>query len=231
MALKTIHVLQHVEVEGPGYIIEWAKNNSVQINYTRLFNGDALPNNTSFDLLLIMGGPMGVNDSKDYPWILQERKFINKCINANKAILGICLGAQFLAKAMGGKVYKNLQPEIGWFPITRCENLPAALHNLFPNNATVFHWHGDTFDIPVGALPLYSSKATPNQGFIYADKVIALQFHLEATKDAVVAMTTEFEDELTKADYVQDAKEILARENLISENNVIMSKILNYLLH
>lgn len=232
MVSKKIHVLQHVEVEGPAYIKEWANAKGVSLSYTYFYENYEIPSPDAFDLLVVMGGPMGVNDTVAYPWILEERAFIKQCIEINKPILGICLGSQFLAKACGSSVYRNTQPEIGWFPLTLSENntIPSSLKAILPSKPEVFHWHGDTFDIPTKAIHLYSSSATPNQAFLIEDKIIALQFHLEATNESLRNMTDTFADHLVESEFVQDAESIISQENLVRENNQIMANLLSYLL-
>ncbi len=114
--MKTLHIhyLQHVSFEGLGYIENWISNNNHQLSGTKFFEGEVLPNNHSFDWLIVMGGPMGVNDYGKYPWLKPEKEFIRNAIENDKTVIGICLGAQLIASVLGGKVFPGIQKEIGW---------------------------------------------------------------------------------------------------------------------
>ena len=200
-----LHYLQHVPFEGLGFIAaEWGSKHHIQISCTRLFAGDAFPDLSDMDALVIMGGSMGIYDEEEFPWLREEKIFIRKAIDAELPILGICLGAQLLADVLGAKVYPNTQKEIGWFPIQRSTDAPDWL----PPELTVFHWHGDTFDLPEGAIHLASSEATPNQGFFYKDHVVALQFHLETTPESMNHLIENCGAELSPAPFVQTAEQM-----------------------
>jgi GMP synthase-like glutamine amidotransferase len=179
-----LHWLQHVPFEGLGCIEPWAAAKAFDISCTRLFADEPLPAIGTFDWLVIMGGPMGIYDLDEHPWLAAEKKFIKSSIDAGKTVLGICLGAQLIADVLGAKVYPGPQKEIGWFPIRRAENAPE----LIPAELTAFHWHGDTFDLPLGTIRIASSKACRNQGFVYDNRVVALQFHLETTPESMEAL-------------------------------------------
>jgi len=137
-----LHWLQHVPFEGLGIIEEWAETNSFEFSCTRLHADEQLPRIGSFDWLVVMGGPMGIYDHEEHPWLVAEKRFIKNAIDAGKTVLGICLGAQLIADVLGAKVYAGPQKEIGWFPIRRAEGAPE----IIPEELTAFHWHGDTFD-------------------------------------------------------------------------------------
>ena len=161
-----IHALQHVPFEGLGKIEEWAAKADHSIKSTRLHLHEPLPSIDSFDTLLVMGGPMGANDDGKYRWMRGEKLLIELAIQKEKKVLGVCLGAQLLAHVLGAKVYPNSQKEIGWFPIEL--NPPNVRHHplsVLPQRTTVFHWHGDTFDIPKGATHLARSRACEKSGF------------------------------------------------------------------
>src|SRR5271165_3985143 len=110
-----LHALQHVPFEGPAAIADWAAAQGVSMTVAHLYRGDALPSLSDFDMLAVMGGPMSVNDSSHYTWLDPEIAFMRAAIGAGKAVLGICLGAQMIAKALGARVYPGAQKEIGWF--------------------------------------------------------------------------------------------------------------------
>ncbi|WP_316833055.1 type 1 glutamine amidotransferase [Pedobacter aquatilis] len=163
-----VHYLQHVDFEGPAYIESWCEQKHHEISGTRFFEADyELPLLNSFDILIVLGGPMSVYDETDYPWLKTEKDFISSCIAAGKKVVGICLGAQLSAVCLGAKVIKAANKEIGWFPVYPTENClqKAWFYDLFSANPKVFHWHGETFQIPANSMDLLSSEANPNQAF------------------------------------------------------------------
>jgi GMP synthase (glutamine-hydrolysing) len=143
-----------------------------------------LPQAESCDLLIVLGGPIGVYDDQDYPFLKDEIALIAQRLAARKPILGICLGAQLIAAALGARVCPGKQgPEIGWFPLQSAPNLipPEWFAPLLAPSLSVFHWHGDTFDLPPGALPMAKSELYAHQAFAIGDCALALQFHPEVT--------------------------------------------------
>jgi GMP synthase-like glutamine amidotransferase len=220
-----VHIIQHVDFEKPGLIEDWANENNHIISFTHLYKNQLSPDLNNFDLLIIMGGPMGVYDFDKYPWISKELDFIRKCVEKNKAILGICLGAQLLASALGARVYEGPNKEIGWLPVSWKK---SPINNI-PDQHNVFHWHGDTFDIPNGATHLASSKGVPNQAFIYNNNVIGLQFHLEVNSQSVDLMLKNCIDDLTDGKYVQSIEEIKNGSSFSQINKEYLWSILNYL--
>ena len=225
-----IHYLQHVPFEGLGSIEAWLKTGNHRLTDTRLYQNDPLPEMADFDWLIVMGGPMGVDDEDQYPWLKQEKQFIQQAIGSGKIVLGICLGAQLIAAALGAKVYKNKNPEIGWFNIDRhSEAEGTILSAVLPLQMEVFHWHGDTFDIPVGAQSLAFSVACQNQGFIFDNRVVGLQFHLETTPEIARELVNNCRNELDESRYVQSEGEILADPEKFFRINQIMADILNSL--
>ncbi len=225
MKQKRFHIIQHVPFEKAEEIEDWAKNQGHSISYTHIYKGQKLPELNAFDVLVIMGGPMSVYEEERYPWIKEEDTFIKDSIDQGKSIIGICLGAQYLAKALGARVYKGPEKEIGWFPV----NFHTSFYGVFPDSQTVFHWHGDTFDIPSKAIPLASSQAVPNQGFIYNEKVIALQFHLEVKKPSVSRMLVECSDDLAPGAFVQESSVIEKEDRYYDGNRKIINNLLSQL--
>jgi GMP synthase-like glutamine amidotransferase len=224
-----VHYLQHVPFESLGSIEPWLQQRGHSVSATRLYKNEDMPGLHTLDLLIVMGGPMGVHDESDYPWLKREKAYIKKVIDAGKTVIGICLGAQLIADVLGARIYKNIYHEIGWFDINLNPNLtlnPSLLKNIFPSKTEVFHWHGDTFDIPAGAVPIGSSEATANQGFIYDNRVIALQFHLETTPESAKALIENCRDELDGSKYVQSEAEIMADLSRFERINKIMSGLL-----
>lgn len=225
-----IHYLQHVPFEGPGSIEQWAYANGHTLSHTRLYAGDHLPALDRFDLLIILGGPMSVHDMYEHVWLKAEKWFIKQVIEVGKPILGICLGAQLLAETLGGSVTKGKEKEIGWFPVTLSpEFTTSELGQHLPEVMEVFHWHGETFTIPDGATRIASSAVCENQGFIYGNNIVALQFHLETTQTSAESLITHGEDELVSAPFIQNADEMLADAQRFTEVNRLMQIIMEHL--
>lgn len=222
------HTLQHVPFEGLGSIAPWLAAAGYDVTSTRFYQSAELPDVNEIDLLVVMGGPMSVNDEDQYPWLAAEKRFIRAAVQAGKPVLGVCLGAQLLASAAGARVFANLQKEIGWFPVQGIAGVDG--HFRFPPSATVFHWHGETFDLPAGAVRLAHSDACPNQAFQLGSSVIGLQFHLETTPDSARQLVDNCRDELIPAKYVQSEEQILAAgEETYQPINRLMGEVLAYL--
>jgi GMP synthase-like glutamine amidotransferase len=225
-----IQVFQHVPFEGLGSIGPWAAEKGHTVHTCELFRNEPLPDPEQFDWLMVLGGPMGVYDEAQHPWLVGEKRLIEAALRAEKTVLGICLGAQLIATVLGKKVTRNPQREIGWFPL----QLTRAAHQIrifdsLPNQLTAFHWHGDTFEIPEGAIHLASSAACVNQAYLYGKRVLGLQFHLETTPTAAQALVTHCADELTAGECIQSPAEILASPPQFETINAIMRVILERL--
>jgi GMP synthase-like glutamine amidotransferase len=226
-----IHFFQHVPYEDPGYILTWCSQKNIKVSFTRFYERGVIPDPASYDCLVVMGGPMGVYDEKDYPWLALEKEAIASTIKAQIPVLGICLGAQLVASSLGAAVYKNKEKEIGWFDIrfTPAGNAaPFFKKNLNPT-MTVFHWHGDTFDLPENAELLASSDACKNQAYLYGSRVIGLQFHFEVTEAGLTLMLENGKSELVSGKYIQNSQEILRYSTYITENNALMAKIMDWI--
>lgn len=225
-----IHYFQHVPFEGLGYIQEWASKNNHQLAATKFYQNYSLPQMANFDWLVIMGGPMGVYDFEHYPLLKEEIELIQQAIITNKTVIGICLGAQLIASALGANVYQNTTKEIGWFPLAKTEvGQKNALLNELPEHFTSFHWHGDTFDLPNNSAHLLRTKACPNQAFLYNDKVLGLQFHFEATPQTLKEMAENCRHELTPDAYIQSEQEILSKSDFCKNSNEYLDRILTKL--
>ncbi len=201
-----------------------------RLTCSRLDLKQPLPDLDGFDWLIVMGGPMGVYDEDQYPWLKEEKDFIRRAVEDGKVVLGICLGAQLIAEVMGARVEKNAHREIGWFPIEPSLEISGTILNgLFSPGFEVFHWHGDTFGIPGGAVPLASSSACRNQGFILGNRVIGLQFHLETTSSSAAELIMNCRDELDGSEYVQPELEILSNPDRFDRINRVMCSLLQRL--
>jgi len=205
-------------------------NKGHQLSSTHLYLNEPLPQLHDFDWLIVMGGPMGVSDELHYPWMSKEKALIKSSIESGKIVLGICLGAQFIADALGSKVYKNSYREIGWFPINVAKQLDNTIfQGVFPQGIEVFHWHGETFDIPASGVLVASSEACQNQGFIVENRIVGLQFHLETTLDSAKALIENCRNELDGSKFVQNEKDILAKEKRFLPINELMIAVLKRL--
>ncbi len=228
-----IHYLQHVHFEDPANIFKWAKEKGHEIKGSRLFLKEPLPAVEDFDLLVVMGGPMGIYDEKDFPFLKEEKKFLEKVIKENKKVLGICLGAQLIADVLGAKVYKNQYKEIGWFPVYKTKEAEGSkIFKDFPDSFTAFHWHGDTFDIPSGSKHIFYSEGCKNQAFEYNNgKVIGLQFHFETTPESAKALIENSIEELKeKGKYIQSSDEILSKKENFSQIEKLLYKMMDKLV-
>jgi GMP synthase-like glutamine amidotransferase len=226
-----VHYLQHVPFEGLGSIEVWLQHAGYEITCTKLYESSELPEIEKIDLLVVMGGPMSVNDEGDYPWLVKEKVFIKRAIDAGKPVLGICLGAQLIASSLGAAVVPNIEKEIGWFPIQAVNVNNDSLFQ-FPDIADVFHWHGETFNLPPGATRIAQSKVCENQAFQIGGNVIGLQFHLETTPGSAQAIVDNCRGELVNGDYIQTEKNILsAPKELYGRINSLMEDVLEYITH
>lgn len=225
-----IHHLQHVPFEDLGSIAPVLKAKGHQLSSTHLYKNHPLPDVGGFDWLIVMGGPMSIYDHQAYPWLTPEKKLITDAIDSGKIVLGICLGAQLIAEALGAEVYKNEHREIGWFPVNQSPEAHGTIFSTaMPQQLEAFHWHGDTFDIPKAAIPVGESEACKNQGFIMDNRVIAIQFHLETTRQSARKLIANCRDELDGSRYVQSESEILAVNQRFSTINRVMVSVLEAL--
>jgi GMP synthase (glutamine-hydrolysing) len=212
--------------EHPASIADWASENNHTTSYTKVFEDGGFPPTDSFDMLVIMGGIMGVYEEDEYHWMAAEKSCIKKSIEAKKKVLGICLGSQFIAEALGSKVFPHTVKEIGWLPVEKVMSHP--LTKKLPQTFTTFHWHGDTFTLPENAVHLFKTEACSQQGFVYNDHVAGLQFHMEVKEDLLNGMTEHERAELIKNDFVQTEDEIKnLMQQYISNQKKMMYDILD----
>jgi len=231
-----IHCLQHLKNETLGNIGTWVSLKGHSLTKTLLYEKPAFPEPEEFDMLLIMGGTMSVYQEKEFPWLKLEKDFVRKIIDTGKPVLGSCFGAQMIAEVLGGKVTRNGFKEIGWHRVKALaeENLnkgggtiSALPSGLFPE-FTAFMWHGDTFQIPAGAVRLFESEACPNQGFIYRGNIIGLQFHPEADRQWIGNLIEDSGHELVEGKYIQPEEEILRHEYLLEASHSIAFSLMDW---
>jgi GMP synthase-like glutamine amidotransferase len=224
-----IHVLQHVPFEGIGSIAAWLETREASVSYTRFYRDDQLPPPDSIDMVIVMGGPMSVNDEDKLPWLKPEKQFIRDAIASDIPVLGLCLGAQLIANALGAPVYPNRVKEIGWFPVQAVGASEGSFR--FPQEFLTFHWHGETFDLPDNAVHLARSSNCANQAFQLKQNVIGLQFHLETTREGALAMVENCGNELVPGPGIQSKGELLAVPGgAYQAINLLMSDVLAYLV-
>lgn len=198
-----IAILQHVDFEGPAEIENWCRQTGNEYKVHRLFLGEALPKAERTDFLVILGGPMSVLD--ELPRLEEERQLIRVLISQGKPVFGVCLGGQQIAKALGADIFQGEYREAGWLPI---RTMKSETLGELPEELVVFHWHGEQFGLPEGAERLFTSEVCPNQGFIYKENVIGLQFHFESTKESIESILQNDAAFLDGTAYTQTSAEI-----------------------
>ena len=222
------HYFQHVPFEGLGCIRPWLVAAGYEVTCTRFFESADLPQLKEIDFLIAMGGPMSVNDEEELPWLVAEKRFIRRALEAGKPVLGICLGAQLIASALGARVYPNELKEIGWFPLRGIGG--GADRFRFPGTIQAFHWHGETFDLPPGAVHLARSDGCENQAYQIGRIAIGMQFHMETTPEAAEKLVVNCRAELTPSRYVQSERELLqAPAGNYRAVNGLMVELLSFL--
>jgi GMP synthase-like glutamine amidotransferase len=228
-----VQILQHVPFEDIGSMASWLAVRDANLSYTRFYHDAELPQLEGIDLVIAMGGPMSVNDEAELPWLKAEKAFLREVVGRGIPLLGICLGAQLIASALGARVYPNAEKEIGWFPVRVASGGSDASSEYFrfPPETRVFHWHGETFDLPPGAVRLASSAACENQAFQIGRRVIGLQFHLETTPESAESILEHCRDELISAPWVQTETAIRAVDaGTYGAANQLMESLLDFLM-
>jgi len=226
------YYFQHVPFETPANIEKWIRDKNFSIKGTHLYRNELFPDFSSFDVLIVMGGPMGVYDDMKYPFLAKEKVFIENAINLGKKVIGVCLGAQLIADVLGAKVYKNRYKEIGWFPVykTTEANENTTFKDL-PDEFIAFHWHGDTFDLPSESVRLAYNEATQNQAFQYKNLALGLQFHLETNpKSAEDLINNSLEEIKEKGKYIQSPEEILLKKDYFNQIEKYLYNVLDKFL-
>lgn len=188
-------ICKNVETEGPGTIGDFLKERQIPFTVVELSKGEAIPDPAHFDVLVMLGGPMSANEPHIYPYIAREEELVRSFVSDGKRVLGVCLGSQIMAKALGAKVCRGKETEVGWHDIgiTGAGSGDSVMRRLaadprtgeFRDRFKVFHWHGETFDIPEGAQWLAFSDLYPHQAFRFGAGAYAFQFHVEVTREIV----------------------------------------------
>jgi len=201
-------IIQHVEAEGPGLIEEALRQENISYQILPLNSGVHFPNLDELTHIVILGGPMNVYEEDRYPFLKEEDLFIKESIQRGKAVWGICLGAQLIAKALGAKVTKSPVKEIGWYDVslTKIGSVDPLFSHL-PKTFSAFQWHEDTFEIPRASILMATSTSVPHQAFRYADNAYGLQFHLEVTQEMVQGWMETYEEEFEGSYYPFPSKQ------------------------
>ncbi|WP_045524534.1 type 1 glutamine amidotransferase [Neobacillus niacini] len=211
-----IYCLQNDPLAGLGEIETWINKKGYSVTTTQVYEDIDFLSPDDYDLLIILGGPMGAYEEEKKPWLRFEKDYISEAIRRKKFVLGICLGAQLIASALGSPVYPHSVKEIGWWQLEcRKEAESLQLMDGLPEKFTVFQLHTDTYDLPQGAVHLAESKACLNQAFLYKNRVIGLQFHPEFTANTLNEIVKKLGHELTDGPFIQKPEEFLNRNDLL----------------
>ena len=193
--MKTV-IVKHIDVEGPGLIESCLNQGKIPYQILNLEPRVRFPRLEDITHIVLLGGPMNVYEEDRYPFLKDEDLFIKEAIQRGKAILGICLGAQLIAKALGARVFKAPVKEIGWYDVSLTKvGSQDPLFSCLPKTFPVFQWHEDTFEIPNGAKLIATSSPISHQAFRYGEKVYGLQFHLEVTEAMIREWMETYEEE------------------------------------
>jgi len=226
-----LHCLQHSKGEEAFNLAKWAEEKKHPLTVCKLYEEEKLPALSEFDGLVLLGGTMGTRDEPTYPWLKAEKTLVTEAIAGGKKVLGICLGSQILAEQLGARVYKAPFKEIGWFTLNLTEQAKQLpLFKGLPTEFFSFQWHGDTFDLPNEAVPLVRGNVVANQGFLYRDHVLALQFHPEISWEGIAAWIKASPEEMAEATtqpYIQRPYQMLANPEKVTEQEKWMVTVLN----
>jgi GMP synthase (glutamine-hydrolysing) len=223
--MSRIHCIEHAPFEAPGHIADWVVERGHSFAVTRVYHQEPYPTLDSFDALVVMGGPMGVHDAARFPWLTEEKRLIEAALQADKRVLGVCLGSQLIADVLGARVYRNRFQEIGWFPVHSTE-AGRAQWNL-PREFPVFHWHGDTFDLPKDAVHLAKSAASEQQMFALGTHVLGIQFHAEVTRAGIEDFVRHGSSEVGEGPYVQSPSDLAGTDADIAAAHALLDAILD----
>ncbi len=224
MLMKSVLVIQHTPAETIGSIAVPLAAAKVDVHTFEAFGQQSMPTEIgNYSGLIVMGGPMSVYEQDRYPFIQPEITLIQSAMAAGKPVLGICLGSQLIAAALGSRVYPGRKKEIGWFKVRLYQGgMRDPIFVGVPFSFTAFHWHGDVFEVPKDATPLLGSDLTACQGFRFGTRTWALLCHLEVTAESIQNMVRAFPDELTAAGV--NSANVMAQTSAYAPELLVISK-------
>ncbi len=234
-----VHYFQHIAGEGFGSCYEYLKAHQAKITATEFFalpvdlplELEALPHIDEVDLLIIMGGSMSVNDEANYPWLKLEKRWLRRYLAAGKPAIGLCLGGQLIANALGAAVSRNPVQELGWMDVGRASHIPDDYFQV-PERLNILQWHSETFEIPKGGVRLAENEVCRNQMYQIGRNVLGFQFHPEITPQALALLIENEEDmAVFKGEHVQAMAELKStRKSRFEAGNRLLNQAIDYVL-
>ncbi len=235
-----VHYFQHIAGEGFGSCYDYLKAHQAKITATEFFalpvdlplELEALPDIDEVDLLIIMGGTMSVNDEANYPWLKLEKRWLRRYLSAGKPAIGLCLGAQLIANALGASVSRNQHQELGWMDVGRVSHIPENYFQI-PEKINIMQWHSETFEIPRGGVRLAQNNVCQNQMYQIGRNVLGFQFHPEITPHALQLLIENEEDSAVfNGEYVQPIAELKKTiKSKFEQGNQLLNRAIEYVVN
>lgn len=234
-----VHYFQHIAGEGFGSCYDYLKAHQAKITATEFFalpvdlplELEALPDIDEVDLLIIMGGTMSVNDEANYPWLKLEKRWLRRYLSAGKPAIGLCLGGQLIANALGASVSRNQHQELGWMDVGRVSHIPENYFQI-PEKINIMQWHSETFEIPRGGVRLAQNNVCQNQMYQIGRNVLGFQFHPEMTPHALQLLIENEEDSAVfNGEYVQPIAELKKTiKSKFEQGNQLLNRAIEYVV-